>query len=125
MQSLKLPHLITVERVTRAKSASGNDEETWAPVPGFTRIPGEVLPGRASEFFAARQVQATATAEIKLWYQPGILPTDRVVHHVRPGIDEYWDVAGVVPFQYNQRELRLMCTWRDTEGYRRGVDLEG
>jgi head-tail adaptor len=123
MQSLRLPHLISVERVTRTKDAGGNETETWTPVTGFARIPGEVLPDRAGEFFAARQVQATANALIKLWYQPGIEATMRVVHHVRPGFDQYWDVQGVVPFQMNQRELRLMCLWRDTEGWRRGTDL--
>lgn len=123
MQSLRLPHLITLEQATRGKDAQGRDTESWAAVLGFDRIQAEVLPDRAGEFFAARQVQGTANAKIRLWYQPGVTPSMRVVHHVRPGLDEYWDVQGVVPFQYNQRELWLMCLWRDTPGFRRGTDL--
>lgn len=125
MQRLSFPHRITIERPDTAQDpATGNESTVWRPVTGFIRIPAEVLPDRAGEFFAARQVQATANAMIRMWYQPGLHSTMRAVHHVRPGIDEYWDIQGLVPFQYQQRELRLMCLWRDAEGYRRGSDLE-
>ena len=124
MQSGKFQHLISIERVVRPQNSVGDILEQWEPLPGFTRIMGQVLPERAGEFFAARQVQGTANALIRLYYQPGIDGTMRVRHHVRPGIDEYWDIQGVIPFQSNQRELRLMCLWREAEGYRRGVDLE-
>lgn len=124
MQSGKFVHLITIERPLRPQDAGGNLTETWEPVPGFARIMGEVLPDRASEFFAARQVQATRNALIRLYYQPHIDETMRVVHHVRPGQDEYWDINGMVQFQSRQRELRLYCTWREAEGFRRGEDLE-
>lgn len=124
MQSLRFPHRGTIERCTRVQDPDTGDEtETWTAVPGFERIGAEVLPDRAGEFFAARQVQATANAMVRIWYQPGIDSTMRFVHHVRPGIDEHWDIQGLVPFQYQQRELRLMCLKRDAEGYRRGADL--
>lgn len=124
MQSGKFVHLLTVERPIRPQSSSGDFEETWEAVPGFVRIMGEVLPDRASEFFSAKQIQATQNALIRLYDQPGIDTTMRVVHHVRPGRDEYWDIQGAIPFQHRGRELRLYCAWRDAEGYRRGVDLE-
>lgn len=124
MQSGKLQHLLTIERPTRTKNDSGDEVETWAPVPGFEKIFGEVLPDRAGEFVAARQIQATRNALIRLYYQPGIDETMRVVHFLRPGLVDYWDVAGVVHFQSRQLELRLMCVWREADGYRRGVDLE-
>lgn len=124
MQSLRLLQRITIERPVRVQDPdTGDDVETWEAVPNFVRIGAEVLPDRASEFFAARQVQATANAMVKLWYQPGIDMTMRVVHHVRPGLNEYWDIQGQIVFQSQQRELRLMCLWRDAEGYRRGADL--
>lgn len=124
MQSGKFVHLITIEAPSRPQSSGGNFDETWNPVPGFTRIQAEVLPDRASEYFAAKQITATQNAMIRLYYQPGVDPTMRVVHHVRPGMDEYWDIGGAVPFQHRNRELRLYCIWREAEGYRRGVDLE-
>lgn len=124
MQSGKFIHLLTIERPARPQDAGGNFAEAWQPIPEFTRIMGEVLPDRASEFFTSRQVQATRNALIRLYYQPTIDETMRVVHHVRPGQDEYWDIAGAVPFQHRQRELRLYCTWREAEGSRRGEDLE-
>lgn len=124
MQSGKFVHVITIERVRRPQDAGGNLEDDWEPLPGFQRIMAEVLPDRAGEFFAARQVQATRNALVRLYYQPGIDETMRVVHHVRPDLDEYWGIQGVVPFQHRQRELRLYCLWRESEGYRRGADLE-
>lgn len=123
MQSGKFQHLITIERPVESQSDEGHPGSTWEPVPGFERIFGEVLPDRAGEFFASRQVQATRNALIRLYYQPGITETMRVVHHLRPDLDEYWDIAGCVHFQSRQRELRLMCIWRDAEGFRRGADL--
>jgi head-tail adaptor len=123
MQSLRLLQRITIERPVTVQDGGGDDTVTYEPVPGFTRIGADVLPDRAGEFFAARQVQATRNAMVKIWYQPGLVENMRVVHHVRPGMDEYWDIQGLVPFQSQQRELRLMCLWRDAEGYRRGADL--
>lgn len=123
MQSGKLNQLITIERPLEPQSESGDIGQTWEPVPGFARIMAEVLPDRAQEFVAAKQIQATRNALIRLYYQPGIDERMRVVHHLRPDLDEYWDIAGVVHFQSRQTELRLMCVWREAEGYRRGVDL--
>lgn len=125
MQDLRLLQRITIEEVREGGQDpdTGDETELWDPVPGFVRIAAAVLPDRAGEFFAARQVQATANAEVRLWYQPGLKTTMRVVHHVRPGQDEYWDIQGIVDFQSQQRQLRLMCLWRDAEGYRRGADL--
>ena len=122
MQSGKLNQLITIERAVRPQNDAGDFAETWEPVPGFARIPAEVLPDRAQEFFAAQQIQATRNALVRLYYQPGITEQMRVVHHVRPDVDELWDIAGVVSFQSRQVELRLICIWREAEGYRRGVD---
>lgn len=124
MQSGKFQHLVTIEAPTRVQSDAGDVTETWAPVAGFERIFAEVLPDRAAEFFASKQIQATRNALIRLYYQPGINERMRVVHHVREDLDEYYDVAGVVSFQARQRELRLYGVWREAEGYRRGTDLE-
>ena len=124
MQSGKLVHVITIERRSPVQGATGNFSETWEALPGFARIMGEVLPDRATEFFSAKQIQATTNAMVRLYYQPGIDATMRVVHHVRPGIDEYWDIQGAVDYQRRQRELRLYCLQREAEGYRRGTDLQ-
>lgn len=124
MQSGKFQHLITIQRPSTPQNAAGNFTESWEAVPGLSRIFGEVLPDRATEHLASRQIQATQNALIRLYYQPGIDTTMRVVHHVRPGQDEYWGIEGAVVFQYRQRELRLYCVWREAEGYRRGEDLE-
>lgn len=123
MQTGKLVHLISIERPTQTQDEVGDIVEGWEIVPGFARIGAEVLPDRGSEFFAARQIQATRTAQIRLFHSLGINETMRVVHHVRPGIDEFWDIAGMINFQSRDVELRLMCVWREAAGYRRGVDL--
>lgn len=124
MQSGKFQHLITIQRPAPEQSDSGDLSDAWEDLPGFTRIMGEVLPDRAGEFFAGRQIQATRNALVRIYYQPGITERMRVVHHVRPDFDEYWDIQGCVHFQSRQHELRLMCQWWESEGYRRGADLE-
>lgn len=124
MQSGKFVHLISIEQLTETQDPdTGNISDDWTAVPGFARIFGEVLPDRAAEFFAGKQVQATRNALIRLYYQPGISEKMRVVHHKRPGQDEYWDIQGCIDFQSRQTELRLMCVWREAEGWRRGTDL--
>lgn len=119
-----LNQLITIERPTRTRDAGGDDTTTWEPVPGFVRIQAAVIPDGARETFAARQVQSIANALVRIWFQPGIDATMRVCHHVRPGFNEYWDIAGPpIDFESKQREMRLTCLKRDAEGWRRGEDL--
>lgn len=121
MQAGKLRHVLTVEKVTQVQGAGNKLTDQWSPV--YARIRGEVLPDRAQEFFGAREVQSTTNALIRIRQLAGIEPTMRVVHHIAPGVDEYWSIEGVVPFQSRLREVRLMCLKRDAEGWRRGTDL--
>lgn len=124
MQSGKFRHVITVERpVTVQDETTGNEVTSWAPVEGWIRTRAEVLPDRASEYFGARQVQATKNAMIRTRFAGGLDPRMRVVFHVEPSVNEYWDIQGIIPFQERRRELRLMCLERDAEGWRRGTDL--
>lgn len=122
MQRGKLRHRLTIEEPVKAQDSKGQIIETWVPV--ATRISAEVLPDRAGEFFGAAQVQATTNALIRISQRDGITPKMRAVHHVKPGHDEYWDIQGVVPFQYGGQEIRLMCLKREAEGFRRGTDLK-
>lgn len=124
MQAGKLRHRITLESLTQVQGTGGKLVDTWTPVPQAIRIPAEVLPDRAGEFFAAAQVQATTNALIRMRHLDGVVPTMRAIHHIRPGVDEYYDIEGVVAFQSRLRELRLMCIKRDAEGWRRGTDLK-
>lgn len=123
MQAGKLQHLISIEHRASSQNDAGDFEDVWEAVPGFARIMAEVLPDRAQEFFAAQQIQASRNALVRLYFQPGITERMRVVHHKRPGLNEYWDIVGCIDFQSKQRELRLMCQWWESEGYRRGADL--
>lgn len=123
MQSGKFVHLITIEQPVETQSDGGDIVNDWQPVAGLARIPAEVLPDRAQEFFAGKQIQATRNAMVRMYYVPGITEKMRVVHHLRPGLDDYYDIAGVVHFQARQVELRLYGIWREAEGYRRGDDL--
>lgn len=124
MEPLKPIHRLTFEFRTETQGAGGNLVETWAPLPGFVRIQGEVLPGRGDEFFSARQINATETGQIKVRYQPELQQGMRAVHHVRPGIDDYWYIEGRQDIQARGRELWLYVVKRYAEGYRRGADLE-
>ena len=126
MQPGKLRHRVTIQRLLKQQGPTGLiPEDRWEPI--LPREPAEVLPDRAGEFFAAQQVQATTHAMIRMRHRQEIDSTTdtlRAVHHVAPGVDEYWPIAGAVPFQYRRREMRLMCVRRDSEGFRRGTDLD-
>lgn len=123
----KLRHRVTIEHQSQVQNpATGEITADWVSVAGMERISAEVLPDRASEFFAGRQIQATQNAMIRMRWRPGIDATMRVKHHLADGADpivEYWDINGVVHFQDRFREMRLMCLQRDAEGFRRGADL--
>ncbi len=117
MQIGKLRHRVTIEEQIETQDPdTGAVGVTWATV--HARIPAEVLPDRAAEFFGAQQIQSTANAMIRMRWVPGITGKMRVIHHVRPGIDEVWDIEGAVHFQSRQRELRLMCLYREADGFR-------
>lgn len=127
MQTGKLRHVVTIEYPQENQNpVTGEVTSTWLPVPGCERIRAEVLPDRASEFFATRQIQSTQNAMIRLRFRHGIDAKMRVKHHLKDGPDgivEYWDINGAVHFQDRFRELRLMCLQRDADGFRRGIDL--
>lgn len=122
MQGGKLRHRVTIERLKKQQGPTGLiPEDDWEPI--LEREPAEVLPDRAGEFFAANQVQANGNALIRMRHRDGITAEMRVRFHISPGVDEFYDIQGVVPFQSRWRELRLMCLRRDAEGFRRGSDL--
>lgn len=120
MQAGKLRHVLTVEQQQESQDPeTGAIRVVWVPV--LERIRAEVLPDRASEFFAARQVQSTTNAMIRIRWLPGITAKMRIKHHLRDGPDplvELWDIQGVVPFQDRFRELRLYCLSREADGFR-------
>lgn len=125
MQSGKLRHRITIERPIETQDAStGAIAVSWSLF--ASRISAEVLPDRASEYFAAQQLQSSTNAMIRIRYRVGVEPTMRVTHHLSDGIPEIlevYDIQGVVHFQAGFREIRLMCLKRDAEGFRRGADV--
>jgi head-tail adaptor len=121
MQPGKLRHRATIEENRRTQGPTGKLSDNWVPV--ISRWPCEVLPDRAGDFFAARQVQYQMNAMIRGRHDSRIRPGMRAVHHIAPGVDEYYNIEGAIPFQYRFREMRLMCLRRDAEGFRRGTDI--
>jgi head-tail adaptor len=125
MQPGKLIHRVTIQRLVKQQGPTGKIlPDSWETV--LEREPAEVLPDRASEYFAAQQIQASTNAMIRIGHRSelvGVVEKIRAVHHIEPGVDEFWDIEGVVPFQYRYREMRLMCLKREAEGYRRGTDV--
>lgn len=125
MQPGKLRHRVSIELLQKQQGPTGKIlPDSWVVI--LEREAAEVLPDRAGEFFAARQVQQTTNAMIRMRHRSALLNITqkiRAVHHVEPGLDEVWNIEGVVPFQFRRREMRLMCLKRDAEGYRRGTDV--
>lgn len=82
------------------------------------------LSGR--ELFAAQQVQADVTTEIRMRWRPDVDATTRIVCYVgdlddSPRQVEVYDVmAPVKDAKTGRRELVLLCVRRTAEGYRSG-----
>lgn len=63
-----LRHVVTLQRVTRAKNATtGNDTETWAD---WKDVRAAIMPSSGREFFSGRQVVEERSTMMAMYYQP-------------------------------------------------------
>ncbi len=120
MRAGRLRHRLTLEKRADTQSDSGEVVPTYA---FFDECWGNIKPLAGREYFAAQQLQADVTTEIIIRYRPGIDSTIRIRHrpNTQEGDGDVYDVTAVMQDDTSGiRELRLMCTKRESEGWRRG-----
>lgn len=122
MRAGRLRHRLTLEKRTDTQSESGEVTPGYAY---WDTVWGNVKPLVGREFFAAQQVQADVSTEITIRWRPGFDSTIRIRHKPNSdeGPDDVYDILSVSEDDTSgQRQFRLMCTKRPTEGWRRGED---
>mgnify|MGYP001579842145 CR=1 FL=1 len=90
------------ENQVKETDSTGAEVENWVTI---ARCWMSIEPLRGQEFFAAQQINATATHRVGLRYRPGLTAKHRLmfegrIFHVGPPLN---------PEERN-RELELMCT---------------
>lgn len=111
---------ITIQRpVTSARGGMGSVTTEWVDV--ATIWAGITPVERPDEFFSAQQVQTKSPAVIKILHLDGLRTTMRVRHLAElgsPTIYRYYAIEAVVPIDMRRREIHLMCTARESDGFR-------
>ena len=102
MKAGKLRRQVTIERAAMIEGAYGPVPGPWEPVGTFA---ASIEPISGREFVAFRAAQSEITTRIRLRYQAGILPSDRITHG-----DTIYNVLSVIDPAMRNVELELMCT---------------
>lgn len=105
MQAGKLRHLLTLQQSTDVQNARGEAIETWTDEADLW---GSIRPLTGREGFAANQMFATATHEIKVRYRAGVVPKKRFKHGTR-----VFDIDAVLNTDERNRELVCIATERN------------
>lgn len=120
MRAGRLRHRVTIQRRVESRNSFGEQIATWEDV--AYNVPASVEPLQGREYFAAAQVQSTVEVRIRLRYMPGIRTTMRVLHAVEvvgsPQAVRYYNIEAVLNIDERNRELNLMCSARDDDGFR-------
>lgn len=117
-----LRHRVTIQRPTNSRSGSGAILDQYEDYLPDISAAVEVITGR-EQWLANVQVAAELSARIRIRYRDGLTAQMRVLHIVRGGSPTratIYDIAAVISADTRQRELYLLCTTRDAEGFRRG-----
>lgn len=105
MQAGKLRHRLTLQQSTDANNTRGEAIENWADE---ANIWGSIRPLSGREGFAANQMYASATHEIRIRYRAGVVPKKRLKHGVR-----VFDIDAVLNVDERNRELVCIATERN------------
>lgn len=101
MNAGKLRHQITIDRLTTTQDEMGEIIEGWITIGTFA---ASVEPINGREYFAAQAIQSEVTTRIRMRYEAGILPSDRITHG-----SAIYDLLSVINPEMRNRELILMC----------------
>jgi len=75
MQSGKLRHKISIEKVSETINDAGEVTENWTE---FANIWAQIMPLVGREYWSSRQVESKVTGKIRIRYLPGVTPKMRI-----------------------------------------------
>jgi SPP1 family predicted phage head-tail adaptor len=104
MKFATLVHPIDIERRQGGQDAYNQPIDDWAKI-NCAPIMASVRPLAGREYFAAQQVQASVSHEVRLRWMPDVLPSDRIRYGER-----VFDIKSVLNIDEANRELVIMCT---------------
>lgn len=105
----------------RAASGSGSLEESLTPTTlgaGDGKVWANVKPLYGNKLFAAQQVNASTTHDIRVRRQEGYRTNMVVKHEVEKGKFQYLTIDAVLPIEDDHTRISLLCTLRESEGWR-------
>ena len=99
-----LRHRITLQSLTTTQDpVTGETTPTWTDF--AADVPAEVVPLSGREFLSAAATQAEVSARMTIRYQPGVLPTMRVLFD-----GAIYNIAAVLPDPTARRHITLMVS---------------
>jgi SPP1 family predicted phage head-tail adaptor len=105
-----LRHRVTLQsEVTQRDPATGAAFNAWSDF--ATGVPAEVVPLSGREFIAAGARQAEVAARATIRYQPGVLPTMRVLFD-----GATYEIVAVLPDPTGRGHLTLMLATGVNDG---------
>lgn len=121
MRSGQYRHRVILLRRVDTQGQSGQVVHTYEPF--ASSVPARIAPVSGREFFAAAQVQSEVTTRIAIRWRKDVDETCRVMHitdnSVSPPTSDVYDIKAALPDEKTgRRELVLMCTKNEAEGWR-------
>lgn len=115
-------HRVDIQRPNLVQDTTGNmvvnKAQPWITV--WSGVPAAIETSNGTEFFAAQQIQSKGTVSVSFRWRPGIMTTMRLRHALGlPATgEEFFNIDAIVPDDTNRKEVVLMCTRRDADGFR-------
>lgn len=101
-------HTVSLERYTEgAPDTYGVRDKSWV---AYATVWAEIRPVQGREYFQVMQVQAETTHVVRIRYQDGVRPRDRVVFG-----DRTFEVESVIAKREIHDEIELICKERLTD----------
>lgn len=118
----RLRHVITIQKRGTTQDDDGHITEY---VDHITNVRADIAPLSGREWIAANQVNDGVNTRITVRFHEDIDESHRAIRLINEGdsppVYEVYDIEAVLPDPDSGHHwLTLMCTKRDTEGFRRG-----
>lgn len=102
MQSGRLRHKISIEKVTETINDAGEVTESWGE---FANIWAQIMPLVGKEYWSSRQVESEVTGKIRIRYLPGVTPKMRINSNNR-----IYNIEAVINIEERNMETVLLVS---------------
>ena len=102
MQSGKLRHKISIEKVNETINDAGEVTESWVE---FANIWAQIMPLVGREYWSSRQVESEVTGKIRIRYLPGVTPKMRINSNNR-----IYNIEAVINIEERNIEMVLLVS---------------